>query len=120
MQKRYNKKLIPYARNLRKNMTEEERRLWFCFLRTYSVHFCRQKPIGKYIVDFYCAKAKLAIEIDGSQHYDDKNQYDDMERTKFIQQFGIEVLRFSNNQINQNFKEVCEYIHLKVEERIEL
>lgn len=83
--RKHNKKLVPIAKVLRKNMTKEERHLWYDFLRTYSVKFLRQKPIGRYVVDFYSAEAKLVIELDGSQHYDESNVEKDMERTKYLQ-----------------------------------
>lgn len=69
MQRKFNKQLVPFARELRKEMTKEERHLWYDFLRTYSVRFTRQKILGRYIADFYCAEAKLIIELDGSQHF---------------------------------------------------
>ena len=73
MRYKHNKQLVPLAKQLRKEMTKEERHLWFDFLRSYPVKFLRQKILGEYIVNFFCAKAKLAIELDGSQHYDDRN-----------------------------------------------
>ncbi len=91
-------------------MTKEERHLWYDFLRKYNIKFLKQKPIGKYIVDFYCAKAKLVIELDGSQHYEKINIEKDTERTKYLEQFGITVLRIPNNMVNNNFIAVCEYI----------
>ncbi len=110
MERKHNKKIVHTAKMLRKNMTKEERHLWYDFLRTYPVKFLRQKIIGNYIVDFYCASANLVIELDGSQHYEETNQKNDEERTKFLEQYGIKVLRISNNEINQNFNNVCEYI----------
>ena len=73
MQSKHNKKLVPLARQLRKEMTKEERHLWYDYLRSYPVRFLRQRVIGKYIVDFYCAEAKLIVELDGSQHYESEN-----------------------------------------------
>ena len=72
MQPKHNKQLVPLAKQLRKEMTKEERHLWYDFLRSYPVRFSRQKVLGKYIADFYCAEAKLVIELDGSQHYEDR------------------------------------------------
>ena len=95
---------------LRKNMTPEERRLWYDFLREYPVRFNRQKIIGKYIVDFYSAKARLILELDGSQHYEEKGIKNDSERTEFLEQYGFTIIRIPNNEIKQNFKGVCEYI----------
>ncbi len=99
-------------------MTNEERRLWYAFLRTYPVKFLRQKIIGKYIVDFYCAKAKLIVELDGSQHYDAAAEQKDAERTEFLKSRGLQVVRISNYEFNRNFKGVCEWIDLLVKERL--
>lgn len=84
MDRKHNKRIVPVAKMLRKNMTKEERHLWYDFLRDYPIKFSRQKVLGKYIVDFYCAKAKLIIELDGSQHYEDKNIQADTERTEYL------------------------------------
>lgn len=109
--------MIPYkhsnvtlARNLQKNMTPWERKLWFEFLREYPVRFYRQKPIGNYIVDFYCAKARLVIELDGSQHYNESEMLKDKIRTENLEEFNLTVLRIPNNEIDENFEGVCEYI----------
>ncbi len=95
-------------------MTKEERHLWYDFLKDYPVRFLRQKVIDDYIVDFYCSSAKLAIELDGSQHYEEKNRIYDIIRTEKIELRGINVLRIPNNLLNKRFKEVCEYIDLIV------
>ena len=110
MQKKYNKTLIPLARSLRHHMTKEEKRLWFDFLRSYPVKFSRQKVLGKYIADFYSAKAKLVIELDGSEHYTEESERYDQERTYFLEGFDLKVIRFSNLEIQRNFNNVCEYI----------
>ncbi|MBR2724572.1 MAG: endonuclease domain-containing protein [Ruminococcus sp.] len=110
MEHKHNKKMVPVAKILRKNMTKEERKLWYDFLRTYPVRFLRQKPIGNYIVDFYCAKANLVIELDGSQHYDKNGIKKDTERTEFLNSYNITVIRFSNSDIHHNFRGVCEHI----------
>ena len=110
MDRKHNKSIVNNAKNLRKNMTKEERHLWYDFLRTYNIKFLRQKVLGKYIVDFYCAKAKLVIELDGSQHYDEEGIKKDKERTEYLEQYGIKIIRIQNNYINQNFNGVCEYI----------
>ncbi len=103
----YNSELKENARNLRKNMTPEEKHLWYDFLRSYPVKFYRQRSIGNYIVDFYCSKAKLVIELDGSQHYTiDGKEYDSL-RTEVLEAYGLEVLRVSNYDIKQNFEGVC-------------
>lgn len=110
MRKKNNKKLIPFAASLRKNMTRQERKLWYEFLQSYPIRFMRQKIIGNYIVDFYCAKAKLVVELDGSQHYDDAAVAYDRERTEYLKTFGLRVARFTNLEIDQNFRGVCEAI----------
>ena len=91
-------------------MTKEERRLWYDFLRGYPVRFARQKPLGQYIADFYCAGAGLVIELDGSQHYEEENIKKDAERTAFLEQYGLTVVRIPNHEVNANFQGVCEYI----------
>lgn len=92
-------------------MTKEERHLWYDFLRKYSlVRFTRQKVLGKYIVDFYCAETKLVIEIDGSGHYTDTGITYDKERTAFLEEYGLTVIRITNAEIRENFDGVCEYI----------
>ena len=110
MQSKYNKQLVPFAKQLRKEMTKEERRLWYDFLRSYPVRFSRQKVLGKYIADFYSAEAKLVIELDGSQHYEDGNMESDAERTAFLEGYGLTVIRIPNNEVSKNFPGVCEYI----------
>ncbi len=114
MDRKYNKNNIPFAIELRKNMTKEERHLWYDFLRNYPIKFLRQKTIGRYIVDFYCAKAQLVVELDGSQHYLDNQILADEERTNYLNEYGITVLRIPNNEVNDNFRGVCEYIDLAV------
>ena len=113
-----NSQLTKNAKLLRKNMTKEERRLWHGFLKFYKVRFLRQKVIGNYIVDFYCAQARLVIELDGSQHYEDKAVEYDSERSEFLNSKGIEVVRIPNNQVTENFYGVCEYIDNLVRGRI--
>ena len=110
LERKHNKSLDPLAKKLRKEMTKEERHLWYDFLRSYDKKFLRQKPFGKYILDFYCAELKLVIEIDGSQHYEDKAVEKDNERTEFLKQYKLKVLRIPNNYIKDNFDGVCEYI----------
>ena len=110
MKYNHNKNLVKNAKVLRKDMTKEERHLWYDYLRNKNVRFLRQKIIGSYIVDFYCAKANLVIELDGSQHYEDKGIKYDAERTKFLEQNGLTVVRIPNNEINRNFDGVCEYL----------
>lgn len=110
MEYNHNKALVPNAKALRKNMTKEERHLWYDYLRNKDVRFIRQRIIGNYIVDFYSAKANLVIELDGSQHYEEDAIRYDKERTKYLEQCGLTVIRIPNNEINQNFDGVCEYL----------
>lgn len=104
---------------LRKQMTKEERHLWYDFLRTYPVQFKRQYSIGPYYVDFYCYKAKPVIELDGAQHCELKALDYDRRRTEFIQKQGFDVLRISNRDVMQRFSSVCEAIDLAVLCRIQ-
>ena len=113
----YSHKNVEYARELRKNMTPWERKLWYMFLRQYKPRFQRQKPIDNYIVDFYCAKAKLAIELDGGGHYNDSSIQKDSKRTEILQKSGIAVLRFCNLDIDKHFQEVCFVIDKEVNAR---
>ena len=114
-----NSKLRPYAQKLRREMTKEERHLWYDFLRSLPVTFHRQKVIGSYIVDFYCADAKLVIELDGSQHYEWESVRDhDVERTSYLNQQGIEVIRFQNGDVNRYFEGVCIEIDRAVNRRM--
>ena len=101
-------------------MTKEERKLWFEYLRTYPIRFSRQKVLGKYIVDFYCAKAKLVIEVDGSQHFQDNGPEKDAVRTTFLEAYGLTVIRIPNNEVWNNFRGVCEYIDAAVNRSISL
>ena len=114
----HNTKLTSYAQQLRKNMTKEERRLWYEYLRSYPYRFRRQVAFGEYILDFYCAAAKLAIELDGSQHYESKGMKYDRRRDAFFQDNGILVLRFSNLDVLQNLAGVCQQIDLVVKQRV--
>ena len=101
-------------------MTKEERHLWYDFLRSYPVRFLRQKVIDNYIVDFYCHDARLVVELDGSQHFDPKQQAYDLRRTRDIEARGLLLIRIPNNEVNQNFRGVCEYIDLIVMQRAAL
>lgn len=115
-ERKHNSKLTENAKSLRKNMTKEERRLWYDFLRTYPVRFLRQKIIDNYIADFYCHKARLIVELDGSQHYEEQGLLKDKIRTEKIESRGLTVLRIPNNAVNQNFAGVCEYVDWWVRE----
>ena len=112
--KDYNKENIPLAKTLRKNMTSWERKLWYDFLRYYPVRFQRQKAIGNYIADFYCAKARLVIELDGGGHYTAELAKKDEMRTKDLESMNLTVVRICNLDIDRNFSGVCEYIDLTV------
>ncbi len=116
--RKHSKKIAPFAKELCKNMTKEERHLWYDFLKNYPVRFKRQKVLGKYIADFYCAKANLVVELDGSQHFEEKGLAKDEERTMYLQQYGILVIRITNLEIVQNFDGVCMYIDNLVKERL--
>ena len=105
-----NTKLIPFARQMRKASTKEERKLWFEFLRHCEPRFRRQEIIGSYIADFFCYDAALVIELDGSQHYCPSGKANDQERTDYFRSLGISVLRYSNTDIHENFRGVCEHI----------
>ena len=107
MQQKHNPTLTPYAQKLRKTMTKEERLLWYSFLRTLPVSVKRQKVIGPYIVDFYCAAAKLVIELDGSQQYEEAGKEADEARDAYLSSLGLQVLRYSNLDINRDLPAVC-------------
>ena len=98
-------------------MTPWERKLWYCFLSKYPVRFQRQKAIDNYIVDFYCAASKLAVELDGGGHYSPEAKEKDTQRTEKIQKFGIEVIRFCNTDVDKHFYEVCSVIDENVKKR---
>lgn len=115
---KYNKKLILRAQKMRNEMTKEESKLWYYFLRNYEVKFRRQKVILNYIADFYCAKAKLIIEVDGKQHISpDSAEYDNI-RSECLNSIDIKVVRFNNDEINNNFDIVCSKIEKVVQERL--
>lgn len=106
----YKKKNITLAKNLRKNATPQEKHLWYDFLSRYEIRFQRQKAIDNFIADFYCHKANLVIEIDGSQHYTQTGIQNDEFRTEILEGYNLKVIRFTNHQIDTNFYAVCEYI----------
>ena len=110
----WNKKLKPLAQDLRNNATRQENHLWYDFLRTYPVRFTRQKTILNYIADFYCHKARLVIELDGSRHYTTEGIHYDTVRTEMLNALDVEVIRFSNLEIDREFKSVCEKINQTV------
>ena len=108
--KAYNNANIPLAKELRKNMTPEEKHLWYDYLKKLPVTVHRQKNIGEYIVDFYIADINLVIEIDGRQHGEPENKEKDKERDEFLSSLGIKVHRISNFDINNNFARTCDEI----------
>lgn len=112
-----NQDLKKYAQALRKNQTREEGLLWYCFLSRYPLRFRRQYIIGNFIADFYCHKAGLVIELDGSQHYDPQKMEYDRKRTEYLESQGLKVLRFTNTDIQQRLRGVCEAIDIAVKER---
>ncbi len=108
--KNYNKNLVKYSQNLRKEMTPQERHLWYDFLKELPIVINRQKVIGSYIVDFYCASKKIVIEIDGSQHFEKTGIVEDKIRDEYLNRIGLKVLRYSNYEVNTTFDSVCEDI----------
>ena len=113
----YKEKLIPRAKELRKNATRQEKKLWYGFLNSYPVRFQRQKSIDSFVADFYCHEAKLVVELDGSQHYEEAGIARDKERSAILEKYGLKVIRFSNLEVDRNFQGVCTTIDLAVKER---
>ena len=113
----YKGKLIPRAKELRKNATRQEKKLWYGFLNSYPVRFQRQKSIDSFVADFYCHEAKLVVELDGSQHYEEAGIAQDKERSAILEKYGLKVIRFSNLEVDRNFQGVCTAIDLAVKER---
>jgi very-short-patch-repair endonuclease len=99
-------------------MTEQERKLWYLFMKDYPIRFQRQKVIDRFIVDFYCASAKLIIELDGSHHFKDHAVAYDNERTAVLEGFGLHVIRFTNSEVDWHFKTVCEKINSEIMQRV--
>jgi len=110
MNEKANKYLTDISQSLRKDMTPEEKKLWYDFFKKLPITINRQKVIGKYVVDFYCASAKIVVELDGSQHYEEKAQIKDKERDAFLSSLGLKVLRYSNYDLDKNFDGVCKDI----------
>ena len=117
MDNRRNHELVSNARNLRREMTKEERHLWYDYLRYHPVKFRRQAVFGKFIADFYCHQAKLVVELDGSQHYSPEEIEYDQRRTTYLQMQGLCVLRFSNLDVMRRFRDVCEAIDMTAKKR---
>ena len=112
----YNRKNISRAKELRKGMTRHERKLWYDYLRNYPIRFQRQKAIGNYIVDFYCAKIGLVIELDGGGHYTTEQEAKDRLRTKDLEGMKLTIVRIGNLDIDRNFSGVCEAIDAAVKD----
>ena len=106
----YDRSKIPVAKELRKNATRQEQQLWYDFLRTFRPRFQRQKTISGFVADFYCAKARLVVELDGGQHETEEGMACDAERTAVLGRFGVTVLRFSNREVDRDFPAVCRKI----------
>lgn len=117
--KPYNKSNIPLTHVLRCEMTKWEKHLWYDFLRKYPIRFQRQKPIGEYIVDFYCAKANLVIELDGEYHNTEEQYREDIQRTAELKAVGVDVIRFKNEDLDIDFQQVCKQIDFVVQKRLE-
>ena len=110
----HNKENEIFAKQLRKERTPWERKLWYCFLKDYKVRFQRQKCIDNYIADFYCFRAKLVIELDGGGHYEEKQMQQDSIRTRELESMGLKVIRICNLDVDRNLRGVCEYIDKEV------
>lgn len=114
----YNAELKDRSRQLRKNMTRQERHLWYDFLRDYPVKVYRQRSVDWFIADFYCSRAHLVIEIDGGQHYTPEGQAYDTERSAVLQNYNLTVIRVSNADVDQNFSGVCAFIDRRIKEEL--
>ena len=112
-----NNQLLDRAKELRREMTPQERKLWYCFLRRYPVKIYKQRIIDSFIADFYCASARLVIEVDGSQHYTEDGMAYDTARTKCLEKYDSKVIRFSNREIDRKFQAVCNEIDKNIQER---
>ena len=115
MKHSYDADMTQIAQMFRKQSTPEENQLWYQYLRTYPVQFKRQRPFGRYVLDFYCSRVKLGIELDGSQHFTAEGQESDANRTAYLNSLGIKILRFTNREINTQFEAVCRAIDATVQ-----
>ena len=113
---RYRRDLTPKAQALRRDPTPAERKLWFEFLSTHSLKFTRQKPLGRYIADFYCARLLLIIEVDGDSHFTAVGMRRDRSRTESLELQGMRILRFTNADVMERFEAVCDAIERAVNE----
>ena len=114
-----NNNLINIAKILRRNMTKQEKHLWYDFLQHYPIKIYKQRIIDNFIADFYCHQAKLVIEIDGSEHFTPHGKIHDQERTKILEQYGLIVIRFSNSDVDERFNSVCKMIDKIINDRID-
>ena len=114
-----NNNLLENARILRRNMTRQENRLWYDYLRYYPIKIYKQRIIDNFIVDFYCHQARLVIELDGSQHYTPEGKTYDIARTEVLHRYGLQVLRFSNSDVDDRFDGVCRMIDKTIQDRVE-
>lgn len=117
MSKKEERDLSSLASIMRKNMTKEEKRLWYDFFKKLPYTVNRQKQLGNYIVDFFCAEAKIVIEVDGAQHYSEEGRSEDSERDAYLNSLGFEVVRVTNYDVNTNFEGVCLHIQRRIEAR---
>ena len=113
----YDSRLDERAKELRRKMTPQERKLWHRFLKDYSIKIYKQRVIKFFVVDFYCAEARLVIELDGSQHYTEQGKAYDEERSSIMEGYGVEVLRFTNLEVDREFDAVCERIDARIKQR---
>ena len=116
---RHNKSLTSIAQKLRREMTKEEKQLWYRFLKNYPIQFKRQVTCGQYVLDFYCPKARLVIELDGSYHYYTQTADNDKTRTEYLNSLGIHVMRFSNKDVWQDLDRICNQIDFAVKKFVE-
>ena len=114
-----NNELLTIAKNLRYHMTSQEKRLWYDFLRNYPIKIYRQRIIDNFVADFYCYQARLVIELDGSQHCTPEGKLNDAERTAILERYGLQVMRFSNRDVDDKFEGVCSKIDKTIMERIQ-
>ncbi len=110
----YNPNLIDRAKELRKNLTPAEKKLWYDYLRNFKYRVFRQRPIDHFIVDFYCPSLKLVIEVDGDSHFTEEAEAADRERTQILESYGIKVIRFTNQEVLKDFEGVCSRIEAEI------
>ena len=113
----YNADLKDQARSLRRSMTPQEKHLWYDYLSSCPVRFRRQRPIGPYVVDFYCSKARLVIEVDGHEHFTDSGRRADARRTAYLESLGLKVIRFADYDVEKRFDRVCRHIGVELAAR---